>query len=62
METNENDPINEIPQGNQEMCESNPIVVLEKAPENDQPTSPPVPVYSNVSIMPYRSSWYTHYF
>ena len=44
------------------MCESNHAIVLEKAPKNDHPTFPPVPVYSNVSIIPYRSSWYTHYF
>ena len=62
MEKNENDPINEMPQGNQEMCESNPNVVSKKAPKNDQPTLLPVLVYSNVSIMPYGSSLYTHYF
>ena len=33
-----------------------------KALENDQPTLSPVPLYSNVFIMPYRSSQYIHYF
>ena len=44
------------------MCKSNPVVVLEKAAKNDESTLPLVPVYSNVSLMPYRPSWFTHYF
>ena len=33
METNESEFVIKIPQGNQEMCESNPTVISEKAPK-----------------------------
>ena len=62
IETHENDPVKETPQENQEMCKSTPTVVLEKAPSNDQPTMSLVPKYSNVSLIPYKSSKYTQNF
>ena len=62
METHENEPINEILQENQEMCKSNPTSILEKAPSNDQPAMLSVLEYSNVSLIPYKSSLYTQHF
>ena len=44
------------------MCQSNPTIVLEKEPSNDQSAMPWVPKSSNVSLIPYKSSWYTPHF
>ena len=56
VETHENEPIHEILQENQEMCKSNPTAIPEKSPSNDHPPMRPDPVYSSVSLIPYKSS------
>lgn len=56
IETHEAESVKKTPQENLEICKSNATDVLEKAPINEQPVIPLVSEYSNVSLIPYKSS------
>ena len=62
IETHETKTIKEISKESQEKGQSNLTTILEETPSNDQHVVPLVSEYYNVSLIPYKSSWYTQYF